>query len=377
MAAAITRTSSIVFIVLQACVGYRIRMHTKTAEIANRHESQVVVGTLASELTRRCDKNAFKIYCTNIPEDCSKALCQDCEQCIRTNPGQHDHLRRSGEYKPAFRKPDTCNAHWRMGKYLDKGAMGEILQVRKSREEFGQYVLKKALTNDTQKEIESEVKIMSQIKCPGILNVEDPAPCDESGKKIPYSFVMPQMVPNLWKWYDKYPAHKRICRDTIERQLSEALTCLHSFNFVHGDFKGDQVLYRGVDRNGCPVGLEISDFGLSHPRYDDEERPVYDQKYPADYYGQSGHLIGTMFEENRLNPHNLPKDPQSLTHPSDQQFYRISTKIDWCSFLFEMLTQLAEGDDGWFATLSIPSNLQGMDCGFMSGRRNIHVIAGR
>jgi serine/threonine protein kinase len=275
--------------------------------------------------------------------------------------------------------PDGCNNLWTRGTELDRGNYGLIQRVKKTGNvSYGNYVLKVALTHDDIEELESEVSIMSQINCKGILRVVDPAPCDHQGTTIPGSFVMPQMVPNLWKWYDDFRGGKRKCRDTIARQLIDALTCLHQSNYVHGDFKGDQVLYAGLDDDNCPQGLAISDFGLSHA-LTNESGQVYDSLYDAEYYSISGHLVGVMFGEDTryYKAHVRPLDPLKLSHEDDEDNpeYAISEKIDWCSFLYEMFTDLALGDDDWFDSLRIPSQFRGMDCGMMSGRRDIRIVA--
>jgi serine/threonine protein kinase len=300
----------------------------------------------------------------------------DCSECLRTNQGGHN-LRRSGEYKsPVWKVPAHCNHLWQRGAEIDRGNYGLIQKVRESGESFGKYVLKVALSANERAELESEVKIMSQIKCPGILPVVDPVPCNENGAIIQGGFVMPEMVPNLWKWYDTYSFAKLQCRDTIQRQLSDALKCLHDSNFIHGDFKGDQVLYKSLDSKNCPVGLEISDFGLSNPRTNTSGRDNYDYKYSGEYYSISGHLVGEMFSDDQAVRQYSPANPLALSHATDIRKYRISSTIDWCSFLLEMMTELALGDDDWFNSLSIPTNLAGLDCGWMSGRRNIRIIAG-
>ncbi|OLP77226.1 hypothetical protein AK812_SmicGene42735, partial [Symbiodinium microadriaticum] len=115
-----------------------------------------------------------------------------------------------------------------------------------------------------------------------------------SNELMSASYIAPEMKGDLHHWVhgpfkelDK--ATRQMCAERVIRQLFSGMLCLHEAGYIHGDLKGDNVFYEGLDRDGCPTGVVLADFGSSMK----VGLPM--QRYSKRYYEGSGHLPGSIF----------------------------------------------------------------------------------
>lgn len=302
---------------------------------------------------------------------------------------------------------------WIKGDEIDSGGDGAVSLVKRvggtwcKEEELATkqcYVLKETIENkskqaderlESEQKLEKEVRFMTlaaetmqRHKCQGVLTMEERHPC-MSNRQRSAGFVLPQMIATLWKWYGTADrATKKRCRRTIANELSAALFCLQRSKFVHGDFKGDNVLYQSLSEDGCPQKLTISDFGLSEPI----GKQV--QKKSNEYLRFSGHLISAVFKvvaKRGIHPQVvLPHDPLEITDRYSER-YPVHPLIDWCSFMFEMANLMPLGENAedftsemahnpggedakwWKVFVPFPPSYAGLDCGWMGNERNIRI----
>ena len=102
---------------------------------------------------------------------------------------------------------------------------------------------------------------------------------------------------------------------------------MHEAGYMHGDLKPDNVLFEDFDADGCPKGIQLADFGLSH------ELGKPHIKFPKQYYNISWHEAGTVF--------NGVKDPFKLTTKVEvngkyKMHYVVDSRLDECSFAMLM-----------------------------------------
>jgi len=110
-----------------------------------------------------------------------------------------------------------------------------------------------------------------------------------------------------------------ICGESISQMMLRGLRCLHmKTGYIHGDFKGDNVLIGGGrTKDGCPNEVYISDFGLSR-----QIGMVFD-RFENVEYRRSGHLVSSLFwgEEDVLGIRNGTG-------------YLVDARIDFCSWAY-------------------------------------------
>ena len=104
---------------------------------------------------------------------------------------------------------------------------------------------------------------------------------------------------------------------------------MHEAGYLHGDLKPDNVLFESLDASGCPVGIQLADFGLSH------KLGVPHLKFLAADYMNSWHEAGTCFNGRKA------KDPFGLTkrikvNGKYKWHYIVDKRLDMCSLAMLM-----------------------------------------
>ena len=95
---------------------------------------------------------------------------------------------------------------------------------------------------------------------------------------------------------------------------------MHKSGYMHGDLKGDNILFEDFDDDGCPTGLQLADFGISR------DLSALEGKFDGDYFMDSWHLPATVFTG--------VKDPLDLSR--GKSFFIADRRIDECSFALLM-----------------------------------------
>jgi len=221
------------------------------------------------------------------------------------------------------------------GKTLGKGAMGEVVEVEtkgtgiifKDATEHtgGKYAMKLPFEAAVE-ETKLEVKVMNaarQQHCKHVISLTTASPCVSTGilsKEVKSTaYIAPEMKGDLHRWIKSADAEKRRkCGESILIQLIDGMFCLHKAGYIHGDLKGDNVFYEGLDDNDCPTGVVLADFGLSKKIGD----PM--QKYSNRYYAGSCHLPGSVFQ----------KMPDTLEIGRGWYYATASPDIDKCSLAY-------------------------------------------
>ena len=131
---------------------------------------------------------------------------------------------------------------------------------------------------------------------------------------------------------------------------------MHEAGYMHGDLKPDNVLFEDFDADGCPKGIQLADFGLSH------ELGKPHLKFPKEYYKISWHEAGSVF--------NGAKDPFKLTkkvkvNGKYKMHYMVDSRLDECSFAMLMYELFEE------RVPSIQEHLGKGACGPMGPKRDL------
>eukprot|EP00930_Biecheleria_cincta_P060826 TRINITY_DN46424_c0_g1_i1.p1 TRINITY_DN46424_c0_g1~~TRINITY_DN46424_c0_g1_i1.p1 ORF type:complete len:341 (-),score=30.47 TRINITY_DN46424_c0_g1_i1:39-1004(-) len=232
-------------------------------------------------------------------------------------------------------KTPDCSEPWEeTGRQIGSGANGKVMEVRRKLE-ASKYALKEALDQYGAQDIAKEVKILKAAQgCPNVMPLIDDMPCVRgrfklTGKKLNYAYVSTKMAGDLDGWLRGASRGLRDkCARSAESQLREGLTCLHEAGYIHGDFKPDNVLYEGTDSDGCPTGLRLADFGLSHPVNSIQSA------YSSKYYPGSWHLVEGMFE--------IHADTLKIKVPGRIGQFYASPAIDFCGLYFMMRNDFGE-----------------------------------
>lgn len=224
--------------------------------------------------------------------------------------------------------PKSCTNDWMTNNVkIGQGMNGKITEVWRAGDRQ-LYAMKVPLTPAGKEDIVNERAVMEKAKtCSHVMHVIDSFPCLLVNNHLfvqEDSYVSPKEPGDLHGWLQKnyYNRTKiRSCGATVAEQLNDGLLCLHRSGYVHGDFKADNVFYEAINSTtGCPVGLRLADFGLSHPWKSMQDT------YSAKYFKGSGHLPDGMFD--------VKEDTLGL-RTADKTF-RMSRSIDWCAFSFMM-----------------------------------------
>lgn len=232
---------------------------------------------------------------------------------------------------------------WTAGPSLGEGTCGKIMQVTTDNtNQSKQYAIKMPHVDNqsSSQEIDQEAEIMQattvlfrsgrKAECQHVAPLFDATPCLDDVLFLSGAYVTQKMDMDLLKWYTTYAEKndyvRKGCRENIANQLADGLKCLHTAGangFMHGDFKMDNVLVESIEpETGCPKGLRLIDFGLSHALGSAV------QKHKQTFFSGSVHLPDSVFE-------GAP-DTLSLTSESNPDMFYASTHIDWCSFVYLM-----------------------------------------
>jgi len=233
---------------------------------------------------------------------------------------------------------------WTAGPSLGEGTCGKIIQVTTDNtNKSKQYAIKMPhLDNQSSlQEIDQEAMIMwattalfrsgRKHECRHVAPLFDPTPCLDDVLFLTGAYVTLKMEMDLSQWYKDSGAQwnehiRKQCQEGIASQLADGLKCLHTageHGFMHGDFKMDNVLVESIEpETGCPRGLRLIDFGLSHALGSEVK------KHKQLFFTGSVHLPDSVFQ-------GAP-DTLSLTLESNQDMFYASTHIDWCSYVYLM-----------------------------------------
>mmetsp|Transcript_57772 Transcript_57772/g.104034 ORF Transcript_57772/g.104034 Transcript_57772/m.104034 type:complete len:323 (-) Transcript_57772:25-993(-) len=209
------------------------------------------------------------------------------------------------------------------GKVLGKGANGIVSEV--SSDGTSVYALKQPLDQYAAADNKKEMQIMTDASsCSNVLHLTDERPCVDKGwtnERLMSAYVAPEMKGDLLSWVRSVNNTQRAhCAQAVFKQLWDGLSCLHASGWIHGDFKEDNVFYQGEDREGCPAGVVLADFGLS------EKIGSITGKFLAEDYQGSSHLPSSMFKGKR--------DYLNIAEGYDA--VKVTPSIDLCS-LAEMM----------------------------------------
>ncbi|CAE7288572.1 BPM2 [Symbiodinium natans] len=185
------------------------------------------------------------------------------------------------------------STEWQLtGKTLGQGAMGKVVEVSASGRR-GSFALKIPLDWDAEEDAKLEVAVMkaSALKrCDHVMTLTEASPCVKGQGVNRMAYVAPEMAGDLDKWLRQSSARrKNRCGQSVVEQLVSGMKCLHSAGYIHGDFKPDNVFYKELDSSGCPSGVVLADFGLSH------RIGSTMSQYSSRYYPGSHHLPGSIF----------------------------------------------------------------------------------
>jgi len=232
---------------------------------------------------------------------------------------------------------------WTAGPSLGTGEGGNIFQVTANNtNKSKQYAIKTPHWHNqsSSQDIDHEAMIMQATtalfrtghnsKCQHVAPLFDPTPCLDDVLILTGAYVTLKMEMDLQKWYKNYAQWnehvRKECQGTIARQLAYGLSCLHTagaHGFMHGDLKMDNVLVESIDLDtGCPRGLRLIDFGLSHAL------GSVVKKHRQVFFKGSAHLPDSVFE-------GAP-DTLSLTLETNPNMFYASSHIDWCSYVYIM-----------------------------------------
>jgi len=250
---------------------------------------------------------------------------------------------------------ETCNESkfLKTGDKLGEGAFGAVYKVRsntwlsgvlesaisvsgvlgnwfESASQYYYYAMKVPLEGDEEAEdaAEHEISVMAAAKdhqCMNVLPLLDEDPCVD-GERMINAFVTKLLPWDMDKWQREYEVNAE-CFDVVFDAVRSGLDCMHEAGYMHGDLKPDNVLFEDFDADGCPKGIQLADFGLSH------ELGKPHMKFPKQYYNISWHEAGTVF--------NGVTDPFKLTtkvkvNGKYKMHYVVDSRLDECSFAMLM-----------------------------------------
>jgi len=229
-------------------------------------------------------------------------------------------------------------------KKLGEGAYGAVYEVKKAAAGWGDslyrlwdsgsayYAMKVPLEDDEEAEAAAvhEISVMEAStghQCVNVLPLLEKDPCVD-GKKMPNAFVTKLMPYDLDKWQREYEVNME-CFQGIYDAVASGLDCMHEAGYLHGDLKPDNVLFESLDSSGCPVGIQLADFGLSH------QLGKLQMKFMSADYMTSWHEAGTCFNGR------VAKDPFGITkrikvHGKYKWHYVADKRLDMCSFAMLM-----------------------------------------
>lgn len=256
------------------------------------------------------------------------------------------------------------------GDKLGEGAFGAVYKVRSNTWMSGvlgswfssasqYYAMKVPLEGDQEAEdaAEHEISVMAAAKehqCMNVLPLLEEDPCVD-GERMINAFVTKLLPWDMDKWQREYEINAE-CFDVVFDAIRSGLDCMHEAGYMHGDLKPDNVLFEDFDADGCPKGIQLADFGLSH------ELGKPHLKFPKEYYKISWHEAGSVF--------NGAKDPFKLTkkvkvNGKYKMHYMVDSRLDECSFAMLMYELFEE------RVPSIQEHLGKGACGPMGPKRDL------
>eukprot|EP00438_Fugacium_kawagutii_P002569 Skav209862 [mRNA] locus=scaffold1684:498950:500966:- [translate_table: standard] len=210
-------------------------------------------------------------------------------------------------------KPSTFSD---TGKMLGQGEDKELF--------IGKFFALKVPRKGTERSAEHEIAVMkdaTEHQCSKVLPLVEANPCVDN-EKMMYAYVTQLLPWDLQKWKKAGKADQK-CFEKVILTIQAALKCLHGAGYMHGDLKADNVLFEDLDSDGCPNGIRLADFGISH------KLRTLQLKYGQEYYMGSSHLAGTVFDG--------VQDPFRLTQVRRDQrgktweYYTVDVRLDFCS----------------------------------------------
>merc|ERR1719282_224541 len=196
---------------------------------------------------------------------------------------------------------------------------------------------------------------MAATSCPNVMSWIDRHPCVVTQSQgiefvsgMSAAYVSPLMFMDLAAWF-KFANSKKLvtCKETISRQLTAGIHCLHEAGYVHGDLKASNVYMKDIDEQHCPIGLRLADFGLSHPV--NQNMSQYERRYNM----LSTHLVESLFE-----------DAPDITGLKQGTMVNMTPAVDWCSYAHLMISKFGYKS----FTLELPSTIRCGRMGFNRGQ---------
>lgn len=283
---------------------------------------------------------------------------------------------------------------WTIVKYIAKGTQGTVYKVERtifgkaSRPYLERRALKVPNSPANKEDVIAEASIMRSSRSKGVMPLLESDPCLQlsvrgtilppgwprgfrGAGRLRGSYLTTLMEGDFLFWLQQASsARLKRCREMIVQQLMSALSDLHDRKFVHGDLKSDNILWESIstdlDTLNCPVGMRLTDFGLSG------KLGAQDWKYEGRHYYGSNHLPGCIFEGRACDMSGVDAGPVVQANGDVFEVYVRDRRIDMCS-----LKSLSQDVFGYAPTFKYdhdPPDLRGKtwgSCGPMGrGRYN-------
>eukprot|EP00421_Protoceratium_reticulatum_P003924 CAMPEP_0168368384 /NCGR_PEP_ID=MMETSP0228-20121227/6223_1 /TAXON_ID=133427 /ORGANISM="Protoceratium reticulatum, Strain CCCM 535 (=CCMP 1889)" /LENGTH=498 /DNA_ID=CAMNT_0008381229 /DNA_START=36 /DNA_END=1532 /DNA_ORIENTATION=- len=219
-----------------------------------------------------------------------------------------------------------------------------------------------------------EVNAMDQARdCQGIVKLVDLFPCvrGKNGNFVWQEFSMVvQLIPggkDLWKWFVNSRNTPRISTcfsagQLLLKSLADQVQCLHIAGLIHQDIKADNIFIQTDDSNECPTHVHLGDLGLAEKFMTEERGTLYSGVFSAKDITRAGHLPTSVFATG--------DDALHLKQSVHSNHYKMSPKIDWCSFMY-MFKQFKLDVANWLAYNNYIK--PGLNCGKMGQLRSVWV----
>eukprot|EP00421_Protoceratium_reticulatum_P071995 CAMPEP_0168423918 /NCGR_PEP_ID=MMETSP0228-20121227/34555_1 /TAXON_ID=133427 /ORGANISM="Protoceratium reticulatum, Strain CCCM 535 (=CCMP 1889)" /LENGTH=492 /DNA_ID=CAMNT_0008437893 /DNA_START=99 /DNA_END=1577 /DNA_ORIENTATION=+ len=206
----------------------------------------------------------------------------------------------------------------------------------------------------------------------GIVKMVDAQPClrENKGDFVRQEFSMVvQLIPggkDLWKWLVQ-SARSLISTcfspsQPLLASLANQVKCVHQAGLLHQDIKPDNVFIQMKAPNKCPDQVHLGDFGLAERFKDSNNEVLFSGVFNAKDISRAGHMPTSVFATG--------EDVLRLKQGIYANQFKLSTNIDWCSFIY-MFKQFKLDVADWLAANKYIT--EGLDCGMMGQLRNVRV----